>query len=108
MFFSKNLITLTMSTINKAPINTNSGSRTSTNCNNDCDKKTDIILPESNACISEAGKASALNPKPVWYFQQMSLFTELKACVRLSGLPQSEYPSSSFCSHLYAWFPFIL
>lgn len=43
----------------------------------------------------------------VWYFQQMSLFTELKACVHQSGLPQSEHPCYSLSNHLYAWFSFI-
>lgn len=42
--------------------------------------------PKSNACICEAGKAPTLNPT-VWYFQQMSLFTGLKARVPVSCLP---------------------
>lgn len=54
--------------------------------------------------VSDAGEKSTLLPT-VWYFQQMSLFTELKACVHLRG---REYPSSSFSNHRYAWFPFIL
>lgn len=66
----------------------------------------DIMLFESWACISVAGKASTLNPT-VWYFQQMSLFTELRACVHLSGLPRSEYPSYLLSSYGCAWFPFI-
>lgn len=57
--------------------------------------------PELNVCISEVGKAATLKPT-VQYFQQMSLFTGLKA-----SLPHSENPSCSYSSHRYAWFSFI-
>lgn len=65
------------------------------------------MLPESNVCISDAAEASTPDPT-VWFSQQMSLFTELRACVHQSGLPHSEYPSHPFSSTLYTWLAFIL